>query len=273
MNLKKKQTMSRLVSIVVIIVTFGIAELGLAQQGPGSLIVIFGDSITAGENTSFAAIHNPGRRARGIGGGATNFSTPDRSLTTILSNSRRTAKVVNWGHGGTPTGPGSPNDPSNGLGRISSNLQSTANSNSEYDCPAKCYVLILYGTNDPDFGIPISATGDYIRMMIDRARARQFTPVVASLLPRSSRSVTSRNTAIRNAALSRGAAFVDQHALFNAQGGTSLHDPVYDNGRLLHPSEAGYQVVAQNWFSAFLESAIEPEITNISSIIFLLLDD
>ncbi|NND82207.1 MAG: SGNH/GDSL hydrolase family protein [Gammaproteobacteria bacterium] len=229
-----------------------------AQEEDRALVVVFGDSITSESGYDESS---SGSFARN---GALNAGLPSQLLTQILNESRRPSLVPNWGHGGTTTGRAPDGSgQNNGVERISGNL---ASSKATYPSTQKI-VLILYGTNDFGFGIPASDTGFNTQIMIDRARAQGFIPVVGTLTPRASRSVASVNSAIKSAASIKNAKLVDIFTLFNAAGGMSL---LIDG---LHPTTAGYQVIAQSWFDEFLEQNIEAKSPVIAPIIFLLLDE
>lgn len=272
------------------IVAGALAVGAVAQEGEPSIIVLFGDSITVGENiTSYINGECPaaGGSRPGFGGGRTDFCTPDKELERILDQSKRDSTVVNYGHGGTPTGPpGTPflENNNNGLNRIHGALSETLN---QFD-GSQYIAVIFYGTNDPNWEIPVDVTKQNIKTMVEIARDDYgFTPIVGNLLPRNSRNVNSiENPKIREAAIETGAIFVDQYSNFVAQdaiddgiaNNLSLHD-LERSSRTnaiirLHPSKEGYTVVAQHWFDATLQQLIEPkDDAVVAPIIMLLLDD
>jgi lysophospholipase L1-like esterase len=221
---------------------------------------LFGDSITAGINNGFS---------NGIGGGATEFSAPDMNLSQILKKSRRPSTVVNWGYGGTTSGPAkTAND---GTGRIQENLLS---SKSEFSVTQKI-VLIMYGTNDFGQGLSSTDTFYFIRAMIVKAgpTGAGFTPVVATIPPRQGEDVLPRNSAIMTAADNKGIPLVDIYLAITNAGGSSdaAQNTLLDDG--VHPSPEGYQVIAQSWFDTFLAAAIEQQPPSIAPVISLLLDE
>ena len=244
-----------------------------------TLVVLFGDSITAGiyvpngppgaglacqpgESPCSACFED--EHCNGIGGGATTFAPPDIDLGQILNKSRRPSILVNWGHGATTSGPSEEMLGNDGAGRIRANLLS---SKSQFPA-AQNIVLIMYGTNDFSQNLSSTDTGWFIRDMIKKARASDvgFTPVVATIPPRQGEDVLSRNNAITAAANVEGADIVDIYAAISNGGGNLLYDGI-------HPSLEGYQVIAQSWFDTFLALAIEQQPPSIAPVIFLLLEE
>ena len=233
-------------------------------QSP-SIIALFGDSISVGRLPGFGGFGTSTQ----AGLGNVNFGQPDKLLSSVLNNSNRPSVVVNWGFSASPTGD-SPTlgfQATAGVNRISSNLAQTKSqlNGSEY------YVLILYGTNDFNYGISSDNTAFNIAVMIDRARAQGFIPVIATLTPRDDQlsQVLVRNPKIISAASGRGAAVVDQYSIFNNAGGFNL---LWDG---VHPNQTGYAVIANGWFSYL--SQIIPEFGQsnivITPLIQLLMDD
>ena len=224
------------------------ASVGAAE--PDTLVVLFGDSITAGINV-------PNGFVNGIGGGATEFAPPDINLNQILKESRRPTVLVNWGHGGTTSGPSefSGND---GTGRIQANLLS---SKSQFPATQNI-VLIMYGTNDYSQQLSSSDTLYFVREMINKARAAGFTPVVATIPDRvgEEETIPGRNFQIKSAANLEGAPVVDVYQALENEGGISL---LYDG---IHPSLEGYQIIAQAWFDNYLSVAIEQQAPTIAQL-------
>lgn len=263
--------------VVLILLTLPVTTK--AQDAERAVVVLFGDSITVGENVSSYLAECPaaGGARPGLGLGRGDFCTPDKELIKVLANNNRVAFVLNHGAGGTASGGGSGN---NGVSRLSANLTQSANqvSGNSY------FVLILYGTNDQGYGLNRFDTQANIEAMIGIARARGYTPVIGSLLPRStgdsaSDNVTLRNTLLRQSATSLGATFVDQYSNFVVNGGNSLHDPEVSrfsgNTLFLHPKKIGYQIIAQHWFDAGLVDLI-PAVKDpvvIAPLIYLLTED
>ena len=82
-----------------------------------SVVLVFGDSISAGifvpsgttgfcePGDSNCPVCASGEFCYSIGAGTTEFAPPDLNLSALLNGSRRTTTVVNWGHGGTTSGP------------------------------------------------------------------------------------------------------------------------------------------------------------------------
>lgn len=237
-----------------------------------SVIALFGDSITVGENatsyyTECQLIGTPPLFRPGFGLGRNNFCTPDKQLERILIESERPAIVVNHGIGGTSS--------LSGVERIASSLSQTR---AELPDGKNYYVLVFYGTNDVRAGVPPSAIGANIGSMIVQARSLGWIPVIGNLLPRSGPSVSAANAHIQAEADARGAAFVDQFSNYQAQGGIGLHDNedfLFNTFLRLHPSKTGYQIVAQQWVDGALSQLIEPipDTAFIASVINLILDD
>lgn len=232
-----------------------IACLKVDAAEPDTLVALFGDSITAGINNSFS---------NGIGGGATEFSAPDIKLNEILKQSRRPSVLVNWGYGSTTSGPSGLTG-FDGVGRIQASL---LNSKSQFPATQNI-VLIMYGTNDYSQNLSSSDTYYFIREMIVKARAVGFTPVVATIPDRigEEETIPGRNFQIKGAANIEGAPLVDVFQALEDEGGMSL----LDDG--IHPSDAGYQIIAQAWFDDYLAAAIEQQAPTIAPIISLLLLD
>ncbi len=228
------------------------------------LVALFGDSVTAGVNSGFGG---------GIGGGAEDHGQLSIELDQELKSSARKSIVVNWGYGGTPTGPSQRTDgivtSQHGINRIIPSLSGSKSTYSDVDCqttPESCFVLIMYGTNDPDWAISSADTGFNTRLIVQRAKSQGFEPVVATLTPRTDFSVVSINSQISSAASAEGVSLVDQYTEFNAAGGLTLLDDE------VHPSNEGYEVLAETWFNLFLKDAINAN-ANTAAIINLLLDD
>ena len=239
-----------------------------AASDDPAVVVLFGDSITVGENESsyYQDCPKAGGLRRGFGMGRSDFCTPDMVLSALLNDSDRPAIVLNQGEGGTSS--------MNGVSRLGAalDLAKSQHNGSVY------YVLILYGTNDFGQGLSTSDTRNNVRTMINIAEGRGFIPLVSNLLPRNDRDVSgAENGAIFSAASLEGAQFVDQYSNFNSKGGFALHDneaPRLPASLRLHPTKQGYTVVAEHWFGAALSSLIEP-LKNTPPVgpIMLLLDD
>ncbi len=237
-----------------------------------SVAVLFGDSISVGENVSSyyqecPAANPPFGNRPGRGTGIGSFCTPDRELQRLSIEARRPTITVNHGFGGTTS--------SFGASRIIDDLRFTR---SRLPDGKSYFVLILYGTNDVFDAIPPDAIAANIRTMISRARGEGWIPVIGNLLPRTGPDVSAANNAIRAAAIESGAAFVDQFSNYQAKGGINLHDNedgLFGSPILrLHPKREGYTIVAQQWMDGALESLIEPfPLPFTGAPIFLLLDD
>jgi len=240
---------------------------------PQSLIVMFGDSIAAGEQFPIG-----GPIFDEIGDGREGVGCPTIYLTNLLRNEGertsvdcatdntlnpardrvaeageiRNSRVVNWGFGGSSS--------SFGLARIDQDLAESRDQ-AEFQNATQRFVLIHYGTNDFDFGISPQTTGFNTQQMIIRARALGYTPAVSTLLPRNFRSTANETAAIIQAAQQLSAPIVDMFSLFqnfpgppdpnpsvpligvSAQSGASGLLPLEQNGPFIfriHPNEQGY---------------------------------
>ena len=243
-----------------------------AERDP-SVVALFGDSTTVGFNTNFD---------ERFGDAQLNFGQPSIQLTQILNSSDRPSVVPNLGIGGSSSGPATAftgfAGEGNGVDRISEDLSDVITNNPGRDY----YVLILYGTNDPARGIPSSVTGFNNGIMVQRANALGYTALVSSILPCDvcPNNVATINNAIINEVNSRIAGGADARFV-------NIHDAVradwislYVENDGIHPNNAGYAAIAQNWFDLQLRELITPESVldavnsntpNISSIISLLL--
>lgn len=268
-----KRTLSKTFRAVgwLVQTSFWLVAAGIGSEAIASpdraTVVLFGDSITVGINL------NSRGKINGAAGGATADSAGQQGVPTlytqsILDQSRRRAVVVNWGHGGSNT--------EQGAARISSNLAST---NSQYPSDQRIF-LMMYGTNDFDYGMSDSETGFFTGLMIDRARNDHgYTPFVATLTPRSDRDVRPTNSVIRSVASSKGAQIVDHFNRFFDPNNTSSYqslmdfEPLNSGNGYLHPNDEGYRVIADFWFSEVLEGLIEASPPALASVIQLLLLD
>jgi len=206
-----------------------------------TVIVLFGDSLSVG----FGEIV----KIRSWGGQAF-AGTPSQELTNIMNDSKRPTVVPNRGIGGSPTG----RDENGGSGDIAgADRVGRDLSASKLAFPGQQFItLILYGTNDFNFGISQADTEFNMRRIISGARAEGYTPVVGTLIRRADRDITGYNNSIRNAAAAEGVTLVDMYNLFNAAGGLSL---LFDG---LHPTEEGYRLIAGFWFEQYLQAAVKP---------------
>lgn len=252
-----------------------------------TVIALFGDSISAGENSNLTGPLN-------VGGSVTHQGCPSVYLTGILLNQaprpntvncqtegfsapvyngndeRRNAIVANWGLGGSSS--------SRGALRIRNNLTETRSQVVGRDY----LVLIIYGTNDFNFGISTMTTRANMEAMINTARSAGvgYTPIIGLIPPRDDRSVAGYNQQIVAAAQARGAQVVDHFAIFNSFPGgfTQVVDQELFGENLirLHPNDQGYLLLAETWFTQALQSRI-PVVPDdnivISPIISFLLDD
>jgi len=227
-----------------------------------NVVVLFGDSITVGFNTTLRDRFANGTTTRGV---------PTTALRDILNGSGRRSIVVNWGIGGSSSSPGPRGRSNSGTSRIRSNLAQTMNT---HDGSAY-YVLIMYGANDRNSDIGPSTTGFNIGEMVRLSRLEGFIPIASTITPNSGFSVVSFNSRIRSAVNSRNAPLVDNFALFdnipNLFSNSTYFDP--EQGFFIHPTNFGYELIAQNWFDNALRDLIPASGGAIAGVISFLLAD
>ena len=227
------------VSSLVLFISFVFSQVIYAQTS--SVVVLFGDSITAGFNSG---------RSRDVGNGDAGISGPTQFLSDMLNNPNqpRPSTVVNWGIGGSSS--------TSGVQRMSGNLAATVRDHQA----DQYFVMIMYGTNDLGRGIGAGTTAFNNSIMVSLARNAGYLPVVGTVTPRSDRDDSALAASIASAATSNGAQVVDQFAFFNAR-------PLAQNFELelsfitgepirLHPNDDGYLRLVQNWFDGALQDLI-----------------
>ncbi len=195
--------------------------------GPGAtpgVFLAFGDSITGGQATT------------GDGQGYTG------QLERLLSAHFGVAKIINDGIDSSSS--------ERGDSRIGSSLASVR--------PA--FTLILYGTNDwsdPRCGQPPCFTISSLRSIVQKVKAAGGFAFVGTLLmtnlgddfrasPQRNRWIVSQNEGIRQMATEEGAVLVDLYAAFE-RSPLAWSELFAD---YIHPSAAGYTLLAQTWFDA-----------------------
>jgi len=203
------------------------AVKGETADASGDLLIkAFGDSITQGY--PYITEHGDGRRVGGY----------EPKLETLLNNASRPSQVFNWGWAGEGT---VPSDGSvGGLNRIDSVLETGSSK----------YILILEGTNDPCWMVPVSDTIFNLDRLIDKSRTYNVEPILATLTPDTTsppicgtKPIDSEyNPAIKNLASQRGVILADQYAAVIGNWASLTGDG-------LHPNDQGYQVMAQKWFA------------------------
>lgn len=116
--------------------------------------------------------------------------------------------------------------------------------------------LLFEGANDVNNGVTPTAIASALSTMMHDARARGAQVFVATLLPQRPRGtggscrgfgasgITAANDAIRSAVRTGGATLVDLYESFNGSP-----DP-YIGPDGLHPTEAGYALIADSFFRA-----------------------
>lgn len=274
---------------IILLCFIGFMFPALAQTLPEeerSVIALFGDSIAVGFNANFRDRNGNGTTTRGCptvfltnlllnsGDHPTCSATLYNSPVFDQNNDVRNIVVTNWGEGGTTT--------DRGVVRINSHLNQA-----RLDHQGNQYLaLIIYGTNDRNGNISSTTTGSNIGIMIDRARALGYMPVIANLVPRSDQNVVSYNSAIESVSNSKGVNVVDMYSRFNSHSGgyTTLIDEEISTltGQVirLHPNDEGYLVISETWFDKALKSLVpivgktlDENKLNIVPIISLLLEE
>lgn len=133
----------------------------------------------------------------------------------------------------------------------------------------------MYGTIDFAFGIPVSTSGLNSGLMIQRANTNGYTAVVSSITPCEAcpNNVVSVNSSIANEVQRQrnsgaDAHFVDNYGAVRSGWNTTLSDP-----DRVHPTDAGYAVIAKVWFDSHLKKLIKQDNSSIAAIASLLLED
>ncbi len=268
MFIKSTTAIDRVIRVACLFCICLTANISVANET--NMIVLFGDSLTFGDNNNFNGPVSAGVGSGRVGNdGLSPPLPPSDKLDDLLKSELRESTVINWGVGGTST--------EFGASRILGNLNSSLGDHSADNR----YILILYGTNDFNFGFSPSTTGFNIQLMIDRARSVGFTPIIGTLTPRSDRDVSDYNAQVVANANFRGAPVVDHFTRFlqDGNGGLDLLDQEFFGGTpiRLHPTDEGYDVIAQTWFDQYLKNEIvaTPPILKVivAPIINLLLED
>lgn len=190
-------------------------------------IVAFGDSITAGQGSSF-------------GGYPTLL---EQDLESAVGG---TITVFNQGKPGINS--------SDGVSLINSVL------------PNKGIVLIMLGTNDVvnpgECPVPFDChTLDNLKQMLDISRSRGVVPILATIPPvnpkgreaASEPDVEDLNNGIRALAMQEQVILAEVHDAMILAGGNDLAS-LFSNG--VHPNDQGYRVIAQAWLDAFATSNV-----------------
>jgi lysophospholipase L1-like esterase len=173
-------------------------------------IIAFGDSITAGHSS----------RSGGY---------PPK-LKSVLNANGKPSNVINKGISGEKTPAG--------VARFDSVLNSWPSD----------IILIMEGTNDIRGGLSVQTTERNLQAMINKAKAKGVTPVLATLTP-SNKSGSQTlipnvwNPMIINLAANNGVILSDQYAGINPTWGSSNADG-------LHPNDRGYQTIANTWYGS-----------------------
>ncbi len=163
-------------------------------------------------------------------------------LNTILNTEYGSQRVINEGFGGEVT--------ADGLVRI----------DKVFIADLARYILIMEGTNDVIFGdITIDSAAFNLREMVRKSLAAGAFPAIATILPRYDfygtlkvfqDRILALNTRIRQIASDMAVPLVDMYTAY-------VTYPAGDGGvlsllseDLKHPSDKGYQFMAETWFAA-----------------------
>jgi len=214
--------------VIVIVLALSAAAPALAQQVP-TKILCFGDSITWGLDP-FANPPPTGSSNDGYLPHLSRFLTANWGPVTLINSGIQGEKTAD------------------GLARIDAELAAST--------PG--VVLIMEGTNDVT-RIWVDGTGnpgivatvgnlDSIGLAVQAAGAEPF---LATVIPRwkatadpANQITKSLNKSIRQLAKNRGWTLVDEEANFSNHLGADLYSDE------LHPSQAGYQLMAEEWAAA-----------------------
>lgn len=143
------------------------------------------------------------------------------------------------------------------------------------------YVLILFGTNDISGGVQRSETIAALSAMVNAARTVGSIPILGTVIPRSIHNQDSfnRNALALNALIlelaegTEGTGWADHFGTFLANPCAPLdcgpedleffidgvpYDLCCYYSDVLHPSQAGYQLMAQSWFEGLLARGEQP---------------
>ena len=173
----------------------------------GVEIIAFGDSITAGTGSDFGGY-------------------PSR-LQQIIEATGKPCTIYNLGISGEKT--------YQGVNRIDTVLDSI---------PADV-ILIMEGTNDIRSGHPWQTTQLNLQLMIDKAKARGVTPILATLTPSNQDNSevlipTRWNPMIKELAKQNAITLVDQYSAVKAVWPSLNNDGI-------HPNDNGYLYLAETW--------------------------
>ena len=183
--------------------------LGLSTISQGANIIAFGDSITRGY-ASESGGYPP-------------------KLNHLLNSNGKPSDVANYGIDGEKT--------TQGVNRIDSVMASFASE----------IILIMEGANDVIWGISMQTSAFNLQEMISKAKAAGVTPVIATLLPNGWHNYETDvalawNPMIKDLAGNNGIRLSDQYAAILPSWATANADDV-------HPNDAGYQIMANTWYS------------------------
>ncbi|OGD20936.1 MAG: hypothetical protein A2W03_07440 [Candidatus Aminicenantes bacterium RBG_16_63_16] len=179
-------------------------------------------------------------------------------LNDILNAQYGSQRVINEGFGGEVT--------AEGLLRIDRVLIA--------DLPR--YLLIMEGTNDVIFtGITIPSAAFNLKEMVRKCLAAGAFPAIATIVPRLDwwgvqplyqERLLSLNAGIRKIAADMSVPLVDMYTAFNTYPTTSGGVLSLLSKDLKHPSDKGYQFMAETWFTGIRKFPFPPVNVSVAAL-------
>ncbi|MFH0780921.1 MAG: CFI-box-CTERM domain-containing protein [Pseudomonadota bacterium] len=105
------------------------------------------------------------------------------------------------------------------------------------------FILIQEGTNDIHDGFSVETTQYNLQSMITKAKTAGVTPMLSTLTPETSSVPDTWNPMITALASSNAITLVDNYAATAPTWGSISGDNI-------HPTDAGYQIMANTWYAA-----------------------
>jgi lysophospholipase L1-like esterase len=209
---------------------FGVTVTSVTPRLLKTRFMTFGDSLTEGDISSIPL---------SLDAGPHSYPSTLRRLLT-LRYTAQTVTVVNEGVGGEHA--------ASSFDRLEGALRAH---NPEA-------VLLMHGVNDLNATLSVQSTFEAVDELVDIARDAGLTTFVATLPPLGPgpkaacpACVAPLNQQIRSMAAARGAFLVDVHAAWGGQSGLMGGDGI-------HPTPAGYEVIAQAFFDAIQRNLEAP---------------
>lgn len=232
---------------------------GMPKRKPNDplICIAFGDSITQGLKRN-ASDHRWGITSP-INGAQRGSYTEE--LKAKLTPDIGVVKIYNQGVMGERS--------YQGVARINSIMSRHSDAN--------C-ILIMYGANDLYQGLHPSSTRNNIRTMAERARAASVIPIIATITPNTSGTVSqstgSYNTQIWAYVASTGTNTKNRISLADQSTVTRVKWSLNHSGDGLHLSDRGDAVMAAEWNRALRANPLVfPDPVIVAPFIFLLLGD